>query len=106
MCSSNVSNSLMRLIVLSSVSFTKIGHFCETKRNLLYYLIWLLVSIDSDFFIIDFELGKSIVLSSIYLSIYGIYIALLQGNYSEALPAQARAKIKVLNEYGCNSVHL
>jgi len=33
---------------------------------------------------------------SIYLSIYGIYIALLQGNYSEALPAQARAKIKVL----------
>src|SRR6218665_498055 len=33
---------------------------------------------------------------SIYLSIYGMYIALLQGNYSEALPAQARAKIKVL----------
>ena len=32
---------------------------------------------------------------SIYLSIYGIYIAPLQGNYSEALPAQARAKIKV-----------
>ena len=31
-----------------------------------------------------------------HLSIYGIYIALLQGNYSEALPAQARAKIKVL----------
>src|SRR6218665_1653744 len=30
------------------------------------------------------------------LSIYGIYIAPLQGNYSEALPAQARAKIKVL----------
>jgi len=28
----------------------------------------------------------------VYLSIYGIYIALLQGNYSEALPAQARAK--------------
>jgi len=27
-----------------------------------------------------------------YLSIYGIYIAPLQGNYSEALPAQARAK--------------
>jgi len=25
---------------------------------------------------------------SIYLSIYGIYIAPLQGNYSEALPAQ------------------
>src|SRR6218665_1543192 len=33
---------------------------------------------------------------SIYLSIYEIYIAPLQGNYSEALPAQARAKIKVL----------
>ena len=32
----------------------------------------------------------------IYLSIYGIYIAPLQGNYSEALPAQARAKRKVL----------
>src|SRR6218665_651299 len=32
----------------------------------------------------------------IYLSIYEIYIAPLQGNYSEALPAQARAKIKVL----------
>src|SRR6218665_3470362 len=31
------------------------------------------------------------------LSIYGIYIAPLQGNYSEALPAQARAKIKVLS---------
>src|SRR6218665_2205924 len=31
-----------------------------------------------------------------YLSIYGIYIALLQANYSEAFPAQARAKIKVL----------
>jgi len=28
-------------------------------------------------------------LLSIYLSIYGIYIARLQGNYSEALPAQA-----------------
>ena len=32
----------------------------------------------------------------IYLSIYGIYIVPLQGNYSEALPAKARAKIKVL----------
>ena len=32
------------------------------------------------------------------LSIYGIYIAPLQGNYSEALPAQARAKRKV-NSY-------
>ena len=32
-----------------------------------------------------------------YLSIYGIYIAPLQGNYSETLPAQARAKIKVLS---------
>src|SRR6218665_2090878 len=31
---------------------------------------------------------------SIYLSIYEICIAPLQGNYSEALPAQARAKIK------------
>ena len=34
--------------------------------------------------------------NDIYLSIYEIYIAPLQGNYSEALPAQARAKIKVL----------
>jgi len=33
---------------------------------------------------------------SIYLSIYRIYIAPLQGNYSEALPTQARAKRKVL----------
>jgi len=32
-----------------------------------------------------------------YLSIYKIYIAPLQGNYSEALPAQAQAKIKVLS---------
>jgi len=32
-----------------------------------------------------------------YLSVYEIYIAPLQGNYSEALPAQARAKIKVLS---------
>jgi len=32
----------------------------------------------------------------IHLSICGIYIALLQGNYSEALPAQACAKRKVL----------
>ena len=31
-----------------------------------------------------------------HLSIYGIYIAPLRGNYSEALPAQARAKRKVL----------
>jgi len=30
-----------------------------------------------------------------YISIYGIYIAPLKGNYSEALPAQARAKRKV-----------
>jgi len=36
---------------------------------------------------------------TIYLSNYGIYIAPLQGNYSEALPAQARAKIK---EWKCN----
>src|SRR6218665_1900642 len=35
-------------------------------------------------------------INSIYLSIYGIYIAPLQGNYSEALPAQTWAKIKVL----------
>src|SRR6218665_4083114 len=48
---------------------------------LLGYLYWLL--------------PLSICLS-IYLSIYGIYIAPLQGNYSEALPAQARAKRKVL----------
>jgi len=33
---------------------------------------------------------------SIYLSMYGIYIVPLQSNYSEALPAQARAKIKDL----------
>src|SRR6218665_182068 len=33
---------------------------------------------------------------SVCLSIYEIYIAPLQGNYSEALSAQARAKIKVL----------
>ena len=32
--------------------------------------------------------------SSIYLAIYEIYIAPLQGNYSKALPAQARVKIK------------
>ena len=30
------------------------------------------------------------------MSIYGIYIAPLQGNYSEAFPAQARVKRKVL----------
>ena len=30
----------------------------------------------------------------VYLSIYGIYIAPLQGNYLEALPAQARATNK------------
>jgi len=34
--------------------------------------------------------------NEIYLSIYRIYIAPLQDNYSEALPAQARAKRKVL----------
>src|SRR6218665_16960 len=33
-----------------------------------------------------------------YLSIYGIYIAPLQGNYSEALPAQARGKMEGLEE--------
>ena len=31
------------------------------------------------------------------LSIYEIYLAPLQGNYSEALPAQAWVKIKVLS---------
>src|SRR6218665_2235142 len=36
-------------------------------------------------------------LQDIYLSIYiSIYIAPLQGNYSEALPAQARPKRRVL----------
>jgi len=30
---------------------------------------------------------------SIYLSIYEIYIAPLQGNYSEALPAQPKLKL-------------
>src|SRR6218665_1291085 len=40
--------------------------------------------------------SSSVRWSTIYLSIYGIYIAPLQGNYSEAIPAQARAKIKVL----------
>jgi len=39
---------------------------------------------------------ESRVYSKIYPSIYGIYIAPLQGNYSETLPAQTRAKIKVL----------
>ena len=34
----------------------------------------------------------------LYLSIYGIYIAPLQGNYSEALPAQAQVKIKGFKE--------
>ena len=38
----------------------------------------------------------ALILLSIYLSIYGIYIAPLQGNYSGAFPAQARAKRKVL----------
>jgi len=32
----------------------------------------------------------------VYLSIYEIYITPLQGNYSEAPPAQCRAKIKVV----------
>src|SRR6218665_2853404 len=36
---------------------------------------------------------------SIHLSIYKIYMTLLQGNYPEALQAQARAKIKVLRFY-------
>ena len=31
------------------------------------------------------------IILSIYISIYGIYTAPLQGNYSEALPAKARA---------------
>jgi len=33
---------------------------------------------------------------SIYLSIYEIYIAPLQGNYSEALPAQANEHITLV----------
>jgi len=36
---------------------------------------------------------------SIYLSIYGIYIAPPQGNYSEALPAQAGAKRKTSSSF-------
>src|SRR6218665_17246 len=40
--------------------------------------------------------GYTNYILSIYLSIYRIYIEPLQGNYSEALPAQARAKGKVL----------
>ena len=39
---------------------------------------------------------KVAFICSVPISIYGIYIAPLQGNYSEALPAQARAKRKVL----------
>src|SRR6218665_1599564 len=44
----------------------------------------------------EWSLRVSSRLHSIYLSICEIYVAPLQGNYSEALPAQARAKIKVL----------
>jgi len=33
----------------------------------------------------------------IYLSIYRIYIASLQGNYSKALPAKAQAKRKIFS---------
>ena len=38
----------------------------------------------------------AIALATGSISIYKIYIAPLQGNYSEALPTQAQAKIKVL----------
>src|SRR6218665_2334151 len=43
--------------------------------------------------------GGAPAANAFYLSIYEIYIAPLQGNYSEALPAQARAKIKVLRSF-------
>src|SRR6218665_1143542 len=39
--------------------------------------------------------GRELQHTDLYLSIHEIYIALLQGNYSEVLPAPARAKIKV-----------
>ena len=39
---------------------------------------------------------KTYYLMYLSISIYGIYIAPFQGNFSEALPAQARAKRKVL----------
>src|SRR6218665_655487 len=45
------------------------------------------------------KLFQSSIHPSIHPSIYKNYMTLLQGNYPEALQAQARAKIKVLRLY-------
>ena len=45
---------------------------------------------------VSHKLSTSCHYLSFYLSIYEIYIAPLQGNYLEVLPARARVKIKVL----------
>src|SRR6218665_12720 len=45
------------------------------------------------FFALSYLADKTIKCGIVYLSIYEIYIAPLQGNYSGALPAHAQAKI-------------
>ena|SRR6218665_390865 len=52
--------------------------------------------VHTDFQKVDGTLDTTSIYLSIYLCISEIYVAPLRGNYSEALPAQAWAKIKVL----------
>src|SRR6218665_3515844 len=84
---------LSSILILSFPLFVRLFSFSPS----------LLLSFSPSFFpsVLLFFLSRSIFNSVVSLllfslSIFGIYIAPLQGNYSEPLPAQARAKIKVL----------
>src|SRR6218665_3722599 len=73
----------------------------EERKGELSSLNQQLTTVNFMGFLLRFYLGRSssIVYLSIYLSIclyINLYIAPLQGNYSEALPAQARPKRRVL----------
>jgi len=59
-------------------------HFSHTLWFCPYFIITLFLTIPN---------RRHFCFTHFYLSIYGIYIAPLQSNYSEALPAQARTKI-------------
>jgi len=65
------------------MSYTSCDNRCSPHN-------WALCAYDV---IIDHMTYETLFSDVICISIYEIYIALLHGNYSEALPAQARAKI-------------
>src|SRR6218665_1211244 len=74
----------------------KVWYF--TTENVLFCLKRYYTEI-LDRYILHWLKEYNIKCLNIYLSIYEICIAPLQGYYSEALPAQAQAKIKVLRSF-------